>query len=684
MIRRKCVFFYFVIFLACSILLMGAAPGKLTFDTYHTPAGVNALLKAWAAKYQELTKLISIGKSYGGKELLILRIAAPGSSNPDAKPGVFVSANIQGNHVIGTEAALFLAEKLLSEYGANKTITALLQKRTLYAAPLLNPDGTQHFFSKPLFEYKTNANPVDEDLDDLVDEDGPDDLNKDGFITQMRAKDPEGKWIIDPANPPLMRKAKPEKGEKGIYTIYSEGIDNDGDGKYNEDPVGGVELNRNFPHDFENNVRAAGMWPVSQAETIALLDFLAAHNNIALVLNFSTENTLLNLEQTGKAKVGAAKVKVPKMFAEMLGFDPDKEYTMKEIIDTIKGSGLVPADMELSEDMIAGLLGLGPAMSIDKRDMPYLQAVQKEYKEALKDAEINYPVKKAKGVVKGSFAAYCYYQFGALIFSADLWAVPEPEKKKEKDALDAEKLKTMSPEEFIALGKEKIDAFLKEQGAAENVKAAMLIKAVEGGQLTPAKMAEMLEKIPKKAAGKEGEHPDSYILNWSDTALEGKGFVPWKPFQHPDLGAVEIGGFVPYLKTDPPPAEMQKTISFHADFYIKLMTRMAELRIKQGEVKRLHHNLYRVTIYVANDGGFPTATAQGGRARTAWPVRVSLKTTAGQSIFSGRPIQRIPFLEGSGGTEKLEWTIKGKQGTKVTVTAASPKTGAVSEVLVLE
>jgi hypothetical protein len=684
MIRRKLVFFCFLFFLGFSLTLVGAAPGKLTLDKYHTPDEVNGLLKSWAAKFPELTKLQTIGKSYGNKNIYVLRIAARGSAKPDFRPGVLISANIQGNHLVGSEAALLLIEKLLTGYGANKTITSLLQKRTVYAAPLLNPDAAQHFFKKPLYEYKTNHNPVDEDLDGLVDEDGPDDLNKDGFITRMRVKDPEGKWLTDPANPQLMRKADFKKGEKGVYKLYTEGLDNDDDGKYNEDPAGGVELNRNFPHDFEVNTRSAGMWPVSQKEAIALVDFLIAHNNIGLVLNFSSENTLLNLEQTGKARVGAAKVKVPKMFALILGFDPEKEYTLKEIVDALKGMGFAPPGVEITEELVASFLGLGPAMSIDNRDMPYFQAIQKEYKDALKEAKLNYPQKRAKGVIKGSFAAYCYYQLGTQVFSTDLWAVPEPKKKEKKDALNTEKLKAMSSEEFIALGEEKIDAFLKEQGAPANVKAAMLIKALEGGQLTPAKMAEMLEKMPKKAAGKEGEHPDAYILKWAQAALKGKGFIPWESYKHPTLRDVEIGGFVPYLKTNPPAKVFAKTISFHSDFYIKLMARLAELQIKETVVKRVDDSLYQVTLYISNGGWFPTATAQGRRARTAWPVRVRLKTTKDQVIFSGNRVERVPFLEGSGDTKKLEWTIKGKKGSKVSITASSPRTGTVTATLILK
>lgn len=666
-------------------LLLAASPGELAFDMYRTPTEVNSLLKFWSSQYPQLTKLVNIGKSSGKSDLLVLRIAAKGkgSPEPDSRPAIFVSANTEGVHLVGTEAALMLIEKLLTKYGSDKKIATLLEKRTVYVSPLLNPDAARNFFSKIRYERRTNNNPIDDDLDDLMDEDGPDDLNKDGLITKMRVKDPEGEWIPDPTDSRLMRKADPKKGEKGIYKIYAEGLDNDGDGNYNEDPPGGVEINRNFPHDFEYHVKPAGLWPVSQKETIALVKFLVSHPNIAMVLNFSTENTFLNLQQTGRARAAADKFKVPKRFTTFLGLDPEKEYGMQELINILKGMDIL-GGMEIDESLIAMMLGLGPAVSIDKQEMPYIEAVQKDYKDALKKAKLDYPEKRAKGVGKGSFNAYCYYQYGVQVFSSDLWAIPEPEKKPAKDALTADKLKSMSSEEFLALGEEKIEAFLKEQGAPANFKASMLMNMVKSGRITPEKMSEMIEKMPKKPALKEGEHPDSYILEWSDSVLKGKGFVAWKPYKHPTLGEVEIGGFVPYLKTTPPPSEIKKTVSFHTDFYINLMDRLSELKIKQTKTENIENGLYQVTVYFTNPGWFPTSTAQGKRTQTSWLITVRLKTSKGQSIFSGRPIVTIPFIGGSGDTKKVEWTIRGKKGSKITITANSPKLGSVTTTVVLQ
>jgi hypothetical protein len=679
---RRFLFCFLAMFLTFA-LFQATAAQEVSFDSYHNPRAVNSLLKSWSAKFPQLAKIIDIGKSEGNTEILVLQIAAPGQVDPDTRTGVFVSANMEGSHLVGTEAALMIAHKLLSQYETDEKIAELLKNRTIYVAPLLNPDAAKTYFSDVRYERHTNDKPIDDDLDELIDEDGPDDLNKDGQITQMRVKDPEGTWLPHPRQKRLMKTADPNKGETGVYKIYTEGMDNDGDGEINEDPVGGIALNRNFPHDFEYGVRSAGLWPTSAKETIALLNFLVKRTNVAMVLNFSSENTILNLQQTGRAQAAGDKFKVPERFANFLGLDPEQEFTMQELIDLLNSMN-IGGGIEIDESIVAMILGLGPAMNIDQQDMPLLQAVQKDYKDALKEAKLEDLEKRAKGVGKGSFVAYCYFQYGVPVFSTDLWKVPEPKKEPAKDALTVDKLKTMSSEEFLALDDETITVFLKEQGAPDNVKPDMIRKMVESGKVGPAKMAEMVEQMPKQAKVEEGEHPEGYIIDWVDTALEGTGFVDWSPYRHPTLGDVEIGGFVPFLKTTPPSSLMKETIAFHSDFYIGLMGRLPTLKIKETKVETLGDSLYEVTVYLTNLGWFPTSTAQGRRSRTAWPIRVEAKTGKGQMIFSGRKLVTIPFINGSGDTKKAEWIIQGKKGSTVTITAKSPRLGSVNATVVLE
>ncbi len=679
---KRFLFCFLFLFLSFA-LFQSTTAQEVSFDTYHNPNAVNSLLKSWSSKYPQLTKIITIGKSEGNTDLIVLRIAAQGQVDPDSRTAVFVSANVEGTHLVGTEAALMIAQKLLTKYDADEKITQFLKNRTVYVAPMLNPDAAKSYFSDVRLERHTNGKPTDDDADGLVDEDGPDDLNKDGQITQMRVKDPEGTWLPHPNEKRLMKTADPNKGETGLYKIYTEGLDNDKDGEYNEDPVGGIAINRNFPHDFEYGIRRAGLWPVSAKESIALLEFLTTQNNIAMVLNFSSENTILNLQQTGRAQAAGDKFKVPERFANFLGLDPEQEFTMQELIDLLNSMN-IGGGIEINESIVAMILGLGPAMNIDQQDMPMIQAIQKDYKDALKEAKLEDLEKRAKGVGKGSFVAYCYFQYGVPVFSTDLWKIPEPKKEPTKDALTVDKLKSMSSEDFLALDDDILAAFLKEQGAPDNFKPEMIKKMVESGKVDPAKMAEMIEKMPKQAKTEEGEHPEGYILDWADSVLEGTGFVDWTPYKHPTLGDVEIGGFVPFLKLTPPSSLMKETLSFHTDFYIGLMGRLPGMKIKETKVEALGNSLYQVTLYLTNEGWFPTSTAQGRRARTAWPIRVELKTADGQMIFSGRKLVTIPFINGSGDTKKAEWTIQGKKGSKITITAKSPRLGSVTTTVVLE
>lgn len=679
---KRYLFCFLFLFMSFALIQPTIAQ-EVSFDTYHNPNTVNSLLKSWSSKYPQLAKIINIGKSEGNTDLIVLRIAAQGQVDPDSRTAVFVSANVEGTHLVGTEAALMIAQKLLTQYDADEKITQLLKNRTVYVAPLLNPDAAKSYFSDLRFERQTNDKPTDDDADGLVDEDGPDDLNKDGQITQMRVKDPEGTWLPHPNQKRLMKTADPNKGDTGIYKIYTEGLDNDGDGEVNEDPVGGIALNRNFPHDFEYGIRQAGLWPTSAKESIVLLEFLVKRTNIALILNFSSENTILNLQQTGRAQAAGDKFKVPARFANFLGLDPEQEFTMQELIDLLNSMN-IGGGIEIDESIVAMILGLGPAMNIDQQDMPMIQAIQKDYKDALKEAKLEDLEKRAKGVGKGSFVAYCYFQYGVPVFSTDLWKVPEPKKEPTEDALTVDKLKAMSSEDFLALDDDVLTAFLKEQGAPDNVKPEMIKKMVESGKVDPAKMAEMVENMPKQAKTEEGEHPEGYILDWADSVLEGTGFVDWIPYKHPSLGDVEIGGFVPFLKTTPPSSLMKETLAFHTDFYISLMGRLPTMEIKETKVKALGNNLYEVTLYLTNEGWFPTSSAQGRRSRMAWPIRAELKTSDGQKIFSGRKLVSIPFINGSGDTKKAEWTIQGKKGSKITITARSPRLGSVTKTVVLE
>ncbi|MGD0782284.1 MAG: M14 family zinc carboxypeptidase, partial [Candidatus Aminicenantales bacterium] len=134
----------------------------------------------------------------------------------------------------------------------------------------------------------------DDDHDGLIDEDGPDDLDGDGNICMMRKKDPFGAYKTDPEDPRLMVPVKP--GEKGEWTLLGEeGIDNDGDGKINEDGPGYVDPNRNWGFDWAPPYvqSGSGEYPFRGVGLKALAEWTMKKTNITLGWTFHNNGGMI-------------------------------------------------------------------------------------------------------------------------------------------------------------------------------------------------------------------------------------------------------------------------------------------------------------------------------------------------------------------------------------------------------
>lgn len=254
---------------------------EASWNRYYTYEGMADLCKRLSKAYPELVTMESAGKSYGGRDMIVLTITDKSKGSPDKKPGYWVDGNIHGNEIQGTEMALYTAWYLCEMFGKNDFITQLLADKTFYIAPTINPDGRAAFTDTP-GQLRSGIVPRDDDRDGLIDEDGFEDLNGDNEISMMRRRTPEGNMKSDPDDPRKMIQVKP--GEKGEFEIIGrEGIDNDGDGMINEDGPGAYDPNRDWGYNWEPNYiqNGADKYPFSLPETRALRDFITAHPNIA-------------------------------------------------------------------------------------------------------------------------------------------------------------------------------------------------------------------------------------------------------------------------------------------------------------------------------------------------------------------------------------------------------------------
>ncbi|MFZ5939193.1 MAG: M14 family metallopeptidase [Bacteroidota bacterium] len=267
----------------------GTITVPLRFDRYYNYSDLVIAMKALNKAYPSMTRLVLVGKSEEGRDIYSLEINNPATGSDSDKPGVYVDGNIHGNEIQAGEVCLYLANMLLTNYATNEKIKKVVDRTAFYIIPSVNVDGRFHFFNDP-----NNPNSsrsircaMDDDRDGLFDEDFPDDLDSDGNICMMRKKDPNGNYKTDPEDPRLMVRIKP--GEKGEWTLLGqEGIDNDGDGKVNEDAEGYLDPNRNWPYHWEPNYvqSGAGYYPFSGVGLKAIGSYVLNHPNIIMVWAF--------------------------------------------------------------------------------------------------------------------------------------------------------------------------------------------------------------------------------------------------------------------------------------------------------------------------------------------------------------------------------------------------------------
>lgn len=245
---------------------------------------INDLEKAYPA----LCSVRSLTKTAGGKDVWLITV---GTEDRDNKPAVAITGGVEGNYVLGRQIVSGIAENILKN-SADQEIKNLLEKVTFYFLPDVNPDASEQYFSALKYERTLNARQTDDDRDFTSGEDPGEDLNNDGYISLIRVQDPAGKFTESEEDKRIMVQADLSKGQTGGYLVYSEGFDNDKDGKWNEDGEGGVNFNRNLTYNYEEFGTNAGLYPVSEPETRAVMDFLFDRFNIYAVFTFGPQDNL--------------------------------------------------------------------------------------------------------------------------------------------------------------------------------------------------------------------------------------------------------------------------------------------------------------------------------------------------------------------------------------------------------
>jgi murein tripeptide amidase MpaA len=188
---------------------------------------------------------------------------------------------------------------------------------------------------------------------------------------------------------------------------------------------------------------------------------------------------------------------------------------------------------------------------------------------------------------------------------------------------------------------------------------------------------------------------DLKLVRWADTHLGGKGYHDWKPFDHPDLGPVEIGGWDGlYAFRNPPPQFLEAEIAPFADWLLWQALCTPQLAVHTSEATPLGNGHYRVRVVAENAGWLPSYVTKKALERKAVrPVIAEITLPDGASLVTGKAREEIGQLEGralkpAGNTgynadptddrAKVEWVVSGaKPGAVVEVLVRHERAGTV-------
>ncbi len=267
----------------------------LTFDQYHSANVVYYWMKKWAEQYPNLIDMYEVGHSFEGRPIYQITLTNKAKGKATEKPATYFEGGIHSGEVTACESVMWLLKYLLENYGRDSQITKIIDKNAIYLKPIVHPDG-HNLYMHTAVRHRGSVRPFDNDGDGLLDEDVPEDLTGDGYILQMRYKSPDGNYIIDPRDPSRRAMKKVSAG-KGNYKIIQEGIDNDGDGRINEDDIGGLDLNRNLVENWRPSreatgrgwtQRQSGEYPLSEPEVRSTVLFLLENPNIYIINSMHT------------------------------------------------------------------------------------------------------------------------------------------------------------------------------------------------------------------------------------------------------------------------------------------------------------------------------------------------------------------------------------------------------------
>ena len=618
----RIILFTFNLLFVLSTVVPVKAQLSYTSDKYHNYNEITEFLREAAQKFPDLTKLYSIGKSYQGRDIWLIEISNRKKGIPEEKPGLYINGDLDSSEVVTGEGVLYFIKRLLEGYNEDPRITKRIDTCTFYLVPCLMPDHVDLYVTTPLNARSLSAEPWDDDGDGFKDEDPDDDVNNDGYIVQMRVKDPNGEWKVSSKDPRLMIRRRPGELDGIFYRIMLEGVDDDKDGKYNEDRQGGVDPNRNYLGNWKPIYiqRGAGPYPNYVEEVQAEVKFLEMHKNIAGYINHHSSGGVVLRSSTSHddSTIPNKDLQKLRVIAAMI-LDASGYWLATSVYDWRYPPGTSDTKPGQTWRRPDGSLANDPREPRDSRYGPFALLVtpppqaDKLIHMDEEDERHLFPLSEYDSPhtyhAYGGSLEYTYELLGIISFASEQWRCA-------------------------------FDNDLDKDGRISN-----------------------LER-----------------LDWNDKHFGGKLFINWTPYKHPQLGDIEIGGWKKFTTSSPPPGKYLKQESERQfKFNMVLADLLPHLKIREATLSALGGDVYKVIVKVENTGYIPTATEMAKKLSRAISVKATL---SGQNIefLVGKPELWVGHLDGSPSEPaEVEWVIRTKSPQSLTVNVYVPTGGRDSK-----
>jgi murein tripeptide amidase MpaA len=200
------------------------------------------------------------------------------------------------------------------------------------------------------------------------------------------------------------------------------------------------------------------------------------------------------------------------------------------------------------------------------------------------------------------------------------------------------------------------------------------------------------------------DHPiddDLTLFRWSEEKLGGAAHRPWTPFEHPQLGNVEIGGWDRFHAFgNPPLPELERELARFPRGLLWQALCSPKLELVHAAASALGDGAWKLTLVIQNTGWLPTYVSKRALARkTVRGIVTEVELPVGASLATGKVRDEVGQLEGKAYKHtgvsfwpdynvtddrmKLEWVVRAKSGDTIGVTARHERAGTVRARIVL-